>query len=385
MGPLAGTKIIELAGLGAAPYCCMMLADMGCDVVRIERNPPPAAHPDILARNRTSIAIDLKSPDGVEILLRLLENSDVLIEGFRPGVMERAGIGPDVCLQRNRRLVYGRMTGWGQDGPLAETAGHDLNYIALSGALHPIGLAGNKPVPPLNLVGDFGGGLLLAFGVASALVERQSSGKGQVVDAAMLDAAASFMAMFQSTSSLPAFGENPGEGMLAGAAHFYDTYLTKDGKYISIAAIEPHFYRQFIDKLELDPDRFMAGGFSGLDQDADVAVWQALKKELKEIFLQRTRDEWCALLEGTDCCFAPVLALSEAHLHPHNKARKTFDAVDGILQQTPAPRFSRSKLETPNNAAIPGADTHRYLSESGYSARELDQLVEIAVIPPHGD
>ena len=385
MGPLAGTKIIELAGLGAAPYCCMMLADMGAEVVRIERNPPPAARPDILARNRHSISIDLKNPYGVEILLRLVEESDVLIEGFRPGVVERAGIGPEVCLQRNSGLVYGRMTGWGQEGPLAESAGHDLNYIALSGALHPIGRAGDKPVPPLNLVGDFGGGLLLAFGVASALVERQSSGKGQVVDAAMLDAAASFMAMFQGTSGLSLFGERPGEGMLAGAAHFYDTYTTRDGKFISIAAIEPQFYQQLVDKLELDPDRFLAHGFHGPDQEADTASWKALKEELTAIFLQRTRDEWCDLLEGTDCCFAPVLTLSEAHLHPHNRARKTFDSVDGKIQQAPAPRFSRSKAATPDNAAVPGADTHRVLSELGYSSRELDQLAENAVIPPHGE
>ena len=385
MGPLAGTKIIELAGLGAAPYCCMMLADMGGEVVRIERNPPPAAYPDILARNRRSIAIDLKSADGAEILLRLLEGSDVLVEGFRPGVMERAGIGPDVCLQRNQRLVYGRMTGWGQEGPLAGSAGHDLNYVALSGALHPIGRAGGKPVPALNLVGDFGGGLLLAFGITSALVERQSSGKGQVVDAAMLDAAASFMAMYQGTSGLSLFNENPGEAMLAGAAHFYDTYTTKDGKFISIAAIEPQFYQQLLEKLELDTERFMAHGFHGLDQDADTAMWKTLKEELAEIFLQRTRDDWCELLEGTDCCFAPVLALSEAHLHPHNQARKTFDVVDGQLQQTPAPRFSRSKAEKPVTAAIPGADTHRFLGELGYSTSELDKLVASTVIPPDGE
>ncbi len=385
MGPLAGTKIIELAGLGAAPYCCMMLADMGAEVVRIERNPPPAAHPDILARSRHSISIDLKNPCGVEILLRLVEESDVLIEGFRPGVMERAGIGPDVCLQRNPALVYGRMTGWGQEGPLAQSAGHDLNYIALSGALHPIGRAGDKPVPPLNLVGDFGGGLLLAFGVASALVERQSSGKGQIADAAMLDAAASFMAMFQGTAGLSLFGQDPGEGMLAGAAHFYDTYTTKDGKFISIAAIEPQFYQQLVDKLELDPDRLLAHGFRGPDQDADTVAWKALKEEWAALFLQRTRDEWCDLLEGTDCCFAPVLTLSEAHLHSHNKARKTFDCVAGQLQQTPAPRFSRSKPATPDNAANPGADTHRVLGKLRYSRRELDQLVENGVIPPHGE
>jgi alpha-methylacyl-CoA racemase len=385
MGPLAGTKVIELAGLGAAPYCCMMLADMGCEVIRIERNPPPPAIPDVLARSRTSIALDLKSPDGVEILFRLIGRSDVLIEGFRPGVMERAGIGPDPCLQHNPQLIYGRMTGWGQEGPLARSAGHDLNYIALAGALHPIGSIGGKPVPPLNMVGDFGGGLLLAFGIASALVERQSSGKGQVVDAAMLDAAASFMAMFQGTSGSTLFSEEPGAGLLAGAPHFYDTYATRDGKYISIAALEPQFYQELIERLDLDVEQFSDHGFRGPGQEAEASKWSELKDELASVFAQRTRDEWCDLLEGTDTCFAPVLKLSEANTHAHNRARNTFTAVDGLNQQSPAPRFSRSSASDPVSSAVPGIDTHRLLHDLGYDTNEIEQLVVSAVVPPQGD
>ncbi len=385
MGPLSGTRVIELAGLGAAPYCCMMLADMGAETIRIERNPPPPARHDVQARNRSSVSVDLKTDAGVEILLRLVETADVLVEGFRPGVMERAGIGPDVCLGRNERLVFGRMTGWGQTGPLSASAGHDLDYIALSGALHPIGKQGEKPVPPLNIVGDFNGGLMLAFGIVSALVERQSSGQGQVVDAAMLDAAAVAMSMFQGGAGSSLAAEEPGVGLLAGAAHYYDTYRTKDDKFMAVAAIEPQFYQVLIEKLSLDPERFAPHGFRGLDQPADTAAWAELKQELAAIFRTRTRDEWCEILEGTDACCAPVLKLSEAHAHPHNLARNTFTVVDGHQHPSPAPRFSRSSPGLPAAAVVPGSDTPSILGELGYSQGEIVKLASDGVIPGNGD
>jgi alpha-methylacyl-CoA racemase len=348
-GPLAGLRIIEVAGLGAGPYCGMMLADMGAEVVRIERMPLlpiRSALPDPLSRSRRSVALDLRKPAGVEVLLRLADEADALFEGFRPGVAERLGFGPEVCLERNARLVYGRMTGWGQDGPLAHAAGHDINYIALAGALHSIGPTGGKPVPPLNLVGDFGGGgLLLAFGMLCALLERERSGKGQVVDAAMLDGAASMMAMFCGFRAMGLFEDATGSNLLGGAAHFYDTYETADGRFVSIASIEPEFYERLIDRLGLDRERFAPHGFRL--GPMDTRRWPELKAELAEVFRSRTRDEWCELLEGTDACFAPVLGLSEAPAHPHNAARGTFVEIDGVVQNAPAPRFSRSRTGMP--------------------------------------
>ena len=385
MGPLAGVRVIELAGLGAAPYAGMMLADMGADVVRIERKPPPPAIPDVLARGRRSVVLDLKQPAGVEVLMRLVDSADALIEGFRPGVTERLGCGPEDCRARNKRLVYGRMTGWGQTGTMAGAAGHDLNYIALSGALHAIGTEGGKPVPPLNLVGDFGGGLLLAFGVVCALQERTRSGEGQVVDAAMLDAAASFMGMFCGFRAFGAFDEGPGESPLAGAAHFYDTYETADGGYIAIAPLEPQFYRLLVERLELDPDRFLPHGFRGPGSPEERAAWAELKAELATVFRQKTRDEWCALLEGTDACFAPVLSLTEAPAHPHNAARGTFVDVAGISQNAPAPRFSRTPAATPTPAPAAGAHTHDVLAGVGFDETELTALVDGGVIPAAAD
>ena len=327
MGPLAGYRIIELAGIGPGPFCGMMLSDMGAEVIRVERPGGRGARPkDVLARNRRSIAVDLKHPDGVETVLRLCEGADALFEGFRPGVTERLGLGPDDCMGRNPRLVYGRMTGWGQDGPMAQAAGHDINYIGLSGALHAIGRPGEKPVPPLNLVGDFGGGgMLLAYGLVCGLLEAQKSGQGQVVDAAMVDGAAALMAMFFSFAAGGGFTDRRGTNLLDGGAHFYDTYETSDGKYICIGSIEPQFYALLVEKAGLDPERFKP--------QMDASLWPDLKQELAEVFASRSRDEWCEIMEGTDVCFAPVLSIFEAPEHPHNKARGSFLEVDGVMQR----------------------------------------------------
>ncbi|MEJ2514239.1 MAG: CaiB/BaiF CoA-transferase family protein [Gammaproteobacteria bacterium] len=382
-GPLQGLKIIEVAGLGAGPYCGMMLADMGAEVIRIERMPLlplRSALPDPMNRNRRSVGLDLRKPEGVGALLELADRADALFEAFRPGVAERLGFGPEVCRERNPRLVYGRMTGWGQDGPLAAAAGHDINYIALSGALHSIGPPGGKPVPPLNLVGDFGGGgLLLAFGLVSALLERERSGKGQVVDAAMLDGATSMMAMFCGFRAMGMFEDATGSNLLGGAAHFYDTYETADGKFVAIASIEPDFYALLIEKLGLDPERFGPHGFRlGA---MDTAPWPELKAELAEVFRTRTREEWAERLEGTDVCFAPVLGLSEAPEHPHNTARGTFIDVAGVTQNAPAPRFSRTPAGVPEPPRPQGADTRAVLGEAGYDAAALAALEKAGVIP----
>ncbi|NHA15910.1 CaiB/BaiF CoA-transferase family protein [Thioalkalivibrio sp. XN279] len=383
-GPLAGLKIIEVAGLGAGPYCGMMLADMGADVIRIERMPAPPAIPDPLARSRRSVALDLKQPAGLEALLQLVDGADALFEGFRPGVAERLGFGPEACLERNPRLVYGRMTGWGQDGPLAPRAGHDLNYIALSGALHSIGVKGGKPVPPLNLVGDFGGGgLLLAFGMVCALLERARSGRGQVVDAAMLDGAISMMAMFCGFRAMGLFDDATGSNLLGGAAHFYDTYETADGRFLAVAPIEPEFYAEFLERMGVDRERFLPHGFR-LGR-IDSSHWDTLKRELAEVFRTRTRDEWCALFADCDACVTPVLGLSEAPQHPHNAARRNFVEVGGVMQNAPAPRFSRSTPERPSPPRRPGADTRTVLAEAGLDAAALAALAEAGVIPPQED
>ncbi|MDY6934022.1 MAG: CaiB/BaiF CoA-transferase family protein [Spirochaetota bacterium] len=372
MGPLDGIKIIEVAGIGPGPFCGMMLADMGAEIIRIDRisgGLGSGIPNDVLNRNRRSIATNLKSPEGIDIVLKLCEKADALFEGFRPGVAESLGIGPDDCMKRNPKLVYGRMTGWGQDGPMAKAAGHDINYISLTGALHAIGRKGEPPVPPLNLVGDFGGGgMLLAFGIVCALLEANKSGKGQVVDAAMVDGAAALMAMFFTFKNMGIFVEERGSNMLDGGAHFYDTYETKDGKYISIGSIEPQFYQLLIEKANLDPEKFAP--------QMDTTKWPELKAELIRVFKNKTRDEWCELMEGTDVCFAPVLSLSEALNHPHNKARKTHVEVDGIMQQAPAPRFSRTVPEIRCNSRNVGQDTIEILTECGYTQNEITELKE---------
>ncbi len=374
MGPLHGFRIIELAGIGPGPFCGMMLSDMGAEVIRVDRLRPGAPAPrDVLARNRRSIAVDLKKPEGVETVLKLVESADALFEGFRPGVTERLGLGPDDCRTRNEKLVYGRMTGWGQDGPLAQAAGHDINYIALTGALHAIGRPGERPVPPLNLVGDFGGGgMLLAFGLVCALLEAQKSGKGQVVDAAMVDGAASLMAMFYTMGAGGAFKAERGTNLLDGGAHFYDTYETKDGKYICIGSIEPQFYALLVEKAGLDAKRFAA--------QMDASKWADYKQELMEVFRSKTQAEWCAIMEGSDVCFAPVLSIFDAPAHPHNKARNTFVEVNGVVQPAPSPRFSRTTAEISHGARAPGADTEAVLLDSGFSGDEVAALRSSGVI-----
>jgi alpha-methylacyl-CoA racemase len=346
MGPLAGLKIIEVVGLGAAPYCGRMLADMGAEVIRVDRvvTPQESARPgvqragvqkarDPLIRGRRSIALNLKSKAGIGALLRLVDQADALFEGFRPGVAERLGFGPEQCLERNPQLVFGRLTGWGQEGPLAQAAGHDINYIALSGALHSIGRRGQKPVAPLNLLGDFGGGgLLLAFGMVCALFEAGRSGKGQVVDAAMLDGATSVMSMFFGFAANGWFDDAPGSHLLGTAAPFYDTYETADGQYISIGSLEPKFFLQLLELTGLDPAQFSGAGFTGAGEPVDTSAWPELRRSLESAFRQKTRDQWCSIMEGTDVCFAPVLGLSEVYLHPHNTARKTTLEIDGIRQ-----------------------------------------------------
>ncbi|MCY4343197.1 MAG: CaiB/BaiF CoA-transferase family protein [Gammaproteobacteria bacterium] len=367
-GPLAGYRIIELAGIGPGPFCGMMLSDMGAEVIRVDRiNPNPAASKDVLARNRRSVGVDLKRTEGVETVLRLVESADGLFEGFRPGVTERLGLGPDDCLARNPKLIYGRMTGWGQAGPMAQAAGHDINYIGLAGALHAIGRAGEKPVPPLNLVGDFGGGgMYLAFGMVCGLLEAQKSGRGQVVDAAMVDGAASLMAMFFSMAAGGAFKDRRGTNLLDTGAHFYDAYETKDGGHICIGSIEPQFYALLVEKSGVDPERFA--------RQMDSSLWPDRKAELAAVFKQKSRDEWCAIMEGTDVCFAPVLSIFEAPDHPHNQARGTFVQVDGVTQPAPAPRFSRTEPTIAGAARPPGADTAAVLADCGFTTDEVAAL-----------
>lgn len=360
MGPLKGIKIIELGGLGPGPFAGMLLADMGAEVILVERAGGQYKHrmPDCSRRGKRSIALNLKDPKDMDTLLQLIEKADVLFEGFRPGVMERLGIGPDVCLERNPKLVYGRMTGWGQTGPLAHAAGHDINYISLTGALAGIGRKGEKPVPPLNLVGDYGGGgMFLVTGILAALIEAAKSGKGQVVDAAMTDGSAVLMAMFNSLHAMGAWSTQRGANLLDTGAHFYDTYETKDGKYVSIGSIEPQFYALLMEKAKLDPETF--------GSQMDMANWPRMTKQLEIVFKTKTREEWCELMEGTDVCFAPVLDFIEAQDHPHNVARKTYIDVEGMKQPAPAPRFSRTPSEVSHGAHAAGEDSESILSDWG--------------------
>jgi alpha-methylacyl-CoA racemase len=373
MGPLHGLKVIELASIGPGPFCAMLLADLGADVVRVDRTEPSglgvpmARKHDINGRNRRSVALDLKSPAGREAVMTLVAGADVLIEGFRPGVAERLGLGPADCQARNPRLVYGRMTGFGQSGPLADAAGHDLNYIALTGALHAIGSAGGKPVPPLNLVGDYGGGALyLAFGLMAALFERQQSGRGQMVDAAMVDGAGSLASIFYGMHASGNWSAERGANLLDGGAPFYDTYETADGKWVSLGPLEPKFFAEFAQRVGLD-ERFVKRQY-------DRREWPAMRDSISALFKGRTRDEWCALLEGTDACFAPVLDFAEAPLHRHAQARGGFVTVDGVPQPGPAPRFDRSVPDTPRAAPQPGQHTRAVLAEAGLSAGAIDAL-----------
>ena len=373
MGPLKGLRVIELAGIGPGPFCAMLLADMGADVVRVDRTEaselgvPMDKRYDVNGRNRRSVALDLKSAAGRDAVKRLVAGADVLIEGFRPGVAERLGLGPADCHAINPRLVYGRMTGFGQSGPLAQAAGHDLNYIALTGALHAIGPTGGKPVPPLNLVGDYGGGALyLAMGLLAALHERQGSGRGQVVDAAMVDGAASLASIFYGMTASGRWNDQRGNNLLDGGAPFYDTYETADGKYVSIGAIEPKFFAEMAERIGLDR-RFVKGQY-------DRTLWPEMRAEMQRLLRGRTRDAWSALLEGSDACFAPVLSIEEAPRHAHAQARRAFVEVDGVVQPGPAPRFDRSTPEPVRPAPATGAHTDEVLAEAGFSADEIAAL-----------
>lgn len=372
MGPLAGVKVVEFAGIGPAPLASMLLADMGATVLLIDRMAesdlglPLARNIDFTKRNRAIIQLDLKRPEVVAQVLRLIENADALVEGFRPGVMERLGLGPDVCLARNPRLAYGRVTGWGQEGPLSQAAGHDLNYIALTGALHAIGRAGQKPTPPLNLVGDYGGGALyLVTGLLAAIISARSTGQGQVIDVAMVDGALSLMtpiyAMKESGRMAGPRGQNP----LDSGAYFYEVYECADGQYVSVASIEGKFHAELLRLLEIDP--------ASLPAQHDRAGWPKVKALLAEKFLTRTRADWCALLEGTDACFAPVLSMNEAASHPHNVARRAFIEVGGVQQPAPAPRFSRTQAAAPR---APGSvDARETLAAFGLSEVEVGAML----------
>lgn len=370
-GPLAGLRVIELAGLAPAPFACTVLADLGAEVVRVDRASPGAdvlgLGEDPLMRSRRSIGVNTKTAEGVEVVLQLAERADVLIEGFRPGVAERMGIGPADVHARNQRLVYGRVTGWGQDGPLASSAGHDINYIGLAGALDPIGRQGERPVPPLNLVGDFGGGgLYLAMGVLAALYERMSSGEGQVVDASMVDGSAMLTSHLHGLRAAGLWGGQRGENMLDGGAPFYDTYETADGKYVAVGAIENRFWRDLVGVLGLDPDELPA--------HVDVNEWPRLRETLAGEIARYTRDELMKRAEGTDACLTPVLTPDEAAEHPHNAARQTFVEVDGVTQPAPGPKFDRTPAAEPDAAPAKGADTDEVLAEFGYDARRLQEL-----------
>ncbi len=375
MGPLEGVTVLEIAGIGPGPFASMMLADMGADVIRVDRaarargGDPDEPPKDPMSRNRRSIAVDLKHADGVETVLSLVETADALIEGFRPGVMERLGLGPDVCLERNPGLVYGRMTGWGQAGPMAQAAGHDINYISLAGVLDHIGRKGERPLPPLNLVGDFGGGgMLMAFGVACALVETARSGQGQVVDCAMVDGAAVLMQMMYGMRAMGMWNDERGSNLLDTGAHFYDVYETQDGKHVSIGSIEPQFYSELLEKTGLaDED---------LPAQMDRSQWPKLNERLTAVFKSKPRDEWCEIMEGSDVCFAPVLSMGEAPQHPHNVHRGTFIDHAGVVQAAPAPRFSRTAPEVSRPAPHIGQDTDALLADHGFSAAEIEKLRE---------
>ena len=369
MGPLKGLKIIEMAGIGPGPFCGMVLADLGAEIIRVDRASAigTGSKQEPSNRGKKSIAVDLKAKEGVEVVLKLVETADAIFEGFRPGVMERLGIGPEVCMARNDRIVFGRMTGWGQEGPLANAAGHDINYISLSGALAAIGRPGSPPVPPLNLIGDFGGGgMLLALGLVAALLESKESKKGQVVDAAMTDGSALLMTMIYSMQSSGMWKTTMGSNLLDGGSHFYDTYECKDGKFISIGSIEPQFYALLCQIAELDEKVF--------SKQMSRDLWPEQKEEIKKIFLKKTRDEWCELMEGTDVCFAPVLDMSEAPQHPHNKERKTFIDLEGVTQPAPAPRFSRTEPEVVSSPSIVGEHTNEVLSSIGLSEEDISTL-----------
>ena len=378
MGPLSGMKVIEIAGIGPGPFAAMMLSDMGAEVVRVERTQsaigiPDGVNQEVIYRGRRSLAVDLKSPDGVETVLRMVEQADALIEGFRPGVTERLGIGPDACFARNPKLVYGRMTGWGQEGPYAQAAGHDINYIALAGALAHFGRYGAKPTPPLNLVGDFGGGgMFLAFGVVCALLEATRSGEGQVVDAAMIDGSAALMTMMWGLRSIGAWSDEMGVNVLDTGAPHYEVYETADGKFISLGSLEPQFYAELLARTGLDQEDLPAQ----MDRDG----WPRLRERFTELFKTKTRDEWCEILEHSDACFAPVLPMPEAAEHPHMKHRNVIVDDHGVLQPAAAPRFSRTPGGIQGPAAWPGQHTDEVLADWGFAGDEIAKLHDVGAV-----
>ncbi len=375
-GPLTGIRIIEMAGIGPGPYAGMLLADMGADVVRIDRASAASNPADVTSRGKRSIALDLKKPESIEIVLSLLESADALFEGFRPGVMEKLGLGPDICLKRNPRLVYGRMTGWGQEGPLSQAAGHDINYIAVTGALDAIGRSSGGPVPPLNLVGDYGGGsMFLVTGLLAAMLEAKSSGKGQVVDAAITDGVISLMAPTQAYLAGGTWEVKRESNWLDGGSHFYDTYECADGRYVSIGSIEPQFYALLAQKLELD---LGDGGYSHL---FEKEKWSHYKQKIAAKIRTKTRDEWCGIMEGSDVCFAPVLDMNEAVTYSHNQARGNYVEVDGVRQSAPAPRFSRTASVVSSGPCDAGSATDEILADAGISKQRIDELKEAGVIP----
>lgn len=379
MGPLEGVKIVEMAGIGPAPFCAMLLADMGAEVIRVDRLTasgigiavPPEF--DLLNRNKRSLGIDIKSEEGRETLLDLIAQSDVLIEGFRPGVMERLGLGPDDCLTVNPKLVYGRMTGWGQDGPLSQAAGHDINYIALTGALAAIGKQGEAPVIPLNLIGDFAGGsLYLAMGVLAAVLAVRNGGSGQVVDAAVIDGTANLLSLIYSYRQAGFWSLDRGVNVIDGGAPFYDVFETQDGKYISLGAVEGKFYREFLQRAGIaDED---------LPPQNNPKSWPQLKKRFADLFKTKTRDQWCELLEGTDACFAPVLDLEECISHPHNQHRGIYQSVGGVTHPAPAPRFSKTASEISSGASSIGSDSAAILKDWGLSDARIDRLVAEGIV-----
>jgi alpha-methylacyl-CoA racemase len=378
-GPLAGLKVVELAGLGPAPFCAMVLADLGAEVIRLERTGMPAPRAGavdrrvVLTRGRRSMGVDLKRPEGVEIVLRMVEHADVLLEGFRPGVMERLGLGPAVCQPRNPRLIYGRITGFGREGELADAAGHDINYIAVAGVLGAIGRRHEAPVPPVNLVADFGGGgMLLAMGVLAALYERTRSGLGQVVDAAMVDGAALLTTMLHEIRGLSLWNDERGTNSMDTGSHYYNVYETADGEFLAVGAMEARFYQSFMVGLGFSPDE--------VPPQDDSSQWESLKELVAEIVLARTRAEWLEVFQGTDACVTPVLSLGEAPNHPHNRERSTFVDVGGILEPAPAPRFSRTPSATPSPPPNPGAHEVHGLAGWGLTTSEIDQLTEEGII-----
>jgi alpha-methylacyl-CoA racemase len=372
-GPLSGVRIVEFAGIGPAPFAGMMLADAGADIVRIDRHdkatypPQEKPHLDLMNRGRRSVAVDLKNSDGVELALRLIDQADGLMEGFRPGVAERLGLGPDVCLKRNPRLVYGRMTGWGQTGPLSTTAGHDIDYISVAGALEAIGRAGQPPLPPLNLIGDFGGGgMLLAFGMVSALLSAQKTGEGQVIDAAMVDGAAALMTMIHTFRAMGIWKDVRGTNLLDTGAHFYEVYETSDGKFMSVGAIEPQFYAELLRLLGLDNE--------DLPDQNDKTQWPKLKERFASLFLTKTRDQWQAIFDGSDACVSPVLSIPEAAEHPHNQHRGTFTEVAGVVQPGPAPRFGGTPSSIRRPPPNPGQHGDEALVDWGIEPEEIAKM-----------